>query len=516
MQYYLILFVKNGNFELKLPFFVILMGRNKRTGRNEAMHLIFIILILLLPFLRNLMAQLIVVLESRNPEKTASWLAIFAVCPFFGLILYVLFGRSPREAKLFRLKHLPGSRLPQISSRQKEELSSQNIFFQEGSAGSKRLARLLLQSGFAPLSRNNQITVLTNGEEKFRALLRDLELAIDHIHMEYYIFHADQIGTDVQNILIRKAQAGVNVRMIFDGLGSRKLPKAFLHSLTEAGVEIGWFFPLRFPQVMGTLNYRNHRKLVVVDGEIGYLGGINVGDEYLSRNPKYGFWRDTHLRLEGESVLTLQETFFNDWYFITQVEIKGKRYYPHLEPVGETLTQVIAGGPDSKQESMKELFFTILATAQKEILLTTPYFIPDESMIMALKSAALSGITVKVLVQGKPDHRLPYLASSSYFNDLLNAGVEIYRYQKGILHSKVLTVDEQISIVGSANFDIRSFQVDFELSAMIYSSQLTERLNEDFNRDLKDSLQLNREEHMNRPLWQKVQEANARLLSPLL
>lgn len=432
------------------------------------------------------------------------------------MILYILFGRSPREAKLFRLKHLPGSRLPKISSHQKENLSSQNIFFQGGSAESKRLVRLMLQSGFAPISRNNQITVLTNGEEKFRALLSDLELAKDHIHMEYYIFHADQIGTDVQNVLIRKAQAGVKVRMIFDGLGSRKLPKAFLQSLTDAGVEISWFFPLRFPQVIGTLNYRNHRKLVVVDGKIGYLGGINVGDEYLSRNPKYGFWRDTHLRLEGESVQTIQETFFNDWYFITQDEIREDHYYPHLEPVGETLTQVIAGGPDSEQESMKELFFTILATAQKEILLTTPYFIPDESMIMALKSASLSGISVKVLVQGKPDHRLPYLASASYFDDLLNTGVEIYRYQKGILHSKVLTVDEQICIVGSANFDIRSFQVDFELSAIIFSSELTERLNLDFERDLKDSIQLNRGDYPKRPLWQKIQEANARLLSPLL
>lgn len=478
--------------------------------------MIYIILIFLLTLLGNFIAQIIVVLESKNPEKTAYWLAIFAVWPFFGLILYILLGRSPREAKLFRLKHLPGSRLPQISSQQDDELSSRDIFFQEGSTGSKRLARLILQSSFAPLSRNNQITVLTNGEEKFRALLHDLELAKDHIHMEYYIFHADQIGTDVQSILIRKAQAGVQVRMIFDGLGSRKLPKAFLHSLTEAGVEIGWFSPLLFPQVIGTLNYRNHRKLVVVDGKIGYLGGINVGDEYLSRNPKYGFWRDTHLRLEGESVQTMQETFFNDWYFITQDEIREERYYPHLEPAGETLTQVIAGGPDSKQESMKELFFTILATAQKEILLTTPYFIPDESMTMALKSAALSGIIVKVLVQGKPDHRLPYLATSSYFDDLLNAGVEIYRYQKGILHSKVLAVDGQICIVGSANFDIRSFQVDFELSAMIYNSKLTKRLNQDFNRDLQDSIQLNRRDHANRPFWQKVLEANARLLSPLL
>lgn len=463
-----------------------------------------------------LIAQLVVVLESKNSEKTASWLAIFTIFPLLGWILYILFGCSPRKVQLFHLKHLPDSRLPQVSIRQKEEVSSKNIYLQEESSVSKRMVRLLLQSGFAPLSRNNQITVLTNGQEKFTALLRDLESAQDHIHMEYYIFRADQIGREIQGLLIRKSSSGVKVRLIFDGLGSHQLPTVFLKDLTEAGIEVGWFFPLHFPQMIGTLNYRNHRKLVVIDGKTGYLGGINVGDEYLSRVSKYGFWRDTHLRLVGESVRTMQETFLNDWYFITKEEIKAKQYYPQLESWGETLTQLIAGGPDSKPESMKELFFTILATAQQEILLTTPYFIPDESMIMALKSAALSGISVKVLVQGKPDHKIPFLASSSYFEDLLNSGVQIYRYQKGILHSKVLTVDEHICIVGSANFDIRSFQLDFELSALIYSSELAVRLNKDFRQDLLDSRQISKEEYVNRPLGQKMKEANARLLSPLL
>jgi cardiolipin synthase A/B len=480
------------------------------------MQMIWFILIALLPLSCNLIAQLVVILESKNPERTASWLAIFAMWPFLGFFLYVVFGCTPRKAKLFYSKHLPGNRLPRVSNHQIKEFSSEEIFFQDESAGSKRLARLLLQSGFAPLTRNNQITVLTNGEEKFKALFIDLEAAQDHIHMEYYIFHADDVGREVSNVLIRKAKSGVKVRMIFDGLGSHQLPKDFIKALIDAGIEIGWFFPLRFPQVIGTLNYRNHRKLVVIDGKVGYLGGINVGDEYLSRSPKYGFWRDTHFRLEGESVQTMQATFLNDWYFIRQEEITERRYYPRLEAFGETLVQVIAGGPDSRKESMKELFFTVLATAEKEILLTTPYFIPDESMIMGLKSAALSGINVKVLVQGKPDHKIPYLASSSYFEDLLNVGVEVYRYEKGTLHSKVLTVDEKICIVGSANFDIRSFQLDFELNAMIYNAEITKRLNQDFYQDLKFSIRVDREMHASRPLWQKMKEANARLLSPLL
>jgi cardiolipin synthase len=212
----------------------------------------------------------------------------------------------------------------------------------------------------------------------------------------------------------------------------------------------------------------------------------------------------------------MQETFLNDWYFLTQQKINDKRYYPDTQIKGEVLTQILAGGPDSRQEPMKELFFTILLTAEKEILLTTPYFIPDESMIMALKSAAQSGLKVILLVQGKPDHQLSYLASSSYFEDLLKAGVQIYRYQKGILHSKVVIIDQKISIVGSANFDIRSFLIDFELSALIYNSQIAERLKSDFQADLQDSVHLQYTEFNQRSLWLKIIEANVSLLSPLL
>lgn len=212
----------------------------------------------------------------------------------------------------------------------------------------------------------------------------------------------------------------------------------------------------------------------------------------------------------------MQATFLNDWYFLTQQELSDRRYYPQPQVVGKALTQILAGGPDSKQEPLKELFFTILATAEKEILLTTPYFIPDASMLMALKSAALSGLKVVILVQGKPDHQLTFLASASYFEDLLKAGVQIYRYQKGILHSKVLIIDQQMSVVGSANFDIRSFQLDFELSALIYSPEIAERLYVDFQHDLEESSLLNYEEFSQRKLWQRMKEANASLLAPLL
>lgn len=430
--------------------------------------------------------------------------------------MYLLFGYSGHKRKLFKEKHQPNNILSKILEMQKELLFKYDVYFNDQSYISKRLVFLTLHSAKAPLSQRNIIRVLTNGEQKFASLFKDLIKAKNHIHLEYYIFRDDELGNELLNILINRVKAGVEVRVIFDALGCHTLSKSFIQKMRNSGIEVHLFFPLKFPHIFQTLNYRNHRKLVVIDGEIGYLGGLNVGNEYISKDPKFGFWRDTHLRLEGESVQMMQITFLNDWYFLTKEELVDSRFYPDPKVTGEALIQILAGGPDSWQEPMKELFFTLVETAQKEILLTTPYFIPDESMMMALKSAALSGLKVVILVQGIPDHQLPYLASASYFEELLKSGIEIYRYKKGILHNKVLIIDQKVSLVGSANFDIRSFQVDFELSALIYSSETAKRLHEDFLHDLQDSTLLDYREFSQRKLWQRIKEANAALLAPML
>ena len=454
--------------------------------------------------------------ENRKPNKLVSWLAIFALWPFLTGIIYLLFGYSGHKRELFKEKHQPNNLLNQILAKQKELLLKQDVYFNDQSYISKRLVFLTLHSAKSPLSQRNIIRVLTNGEQKFASLFKDLIEAKNHIHLEYYIFRDDELGNELLNILINKVKAGVEVRVILDALGCHTLSKSFIQKMRNSGIEVHLFFPLKFPHILQTLNYRNHRKLVVIDGKIGYLGGLNIGNEYISKDPKFGFWRDTHLRLEGESVQMMQMTFLNDWYFLTQQELVDSRFYPEPQVTGEALIQILAGGPDSRQEPIKELYFTLVETAQKEILLTTPYFIPDESMTMALKSAALSGLKVVILVQGIPDHQLPYLASAAYFEELLKSGVEIYRYKKGILHSKILIIDQKISLVGSANFDIRSFQVDFELSALIYSSETAKRLYEDFLQDLKDSTLLDYREFSQRKLWQRMKEANAALLAPML
>lgn len=379
----------------------------------------------------------------------------------------------------------------------------------------KKLARLLFNDADALLTLNNRSEVLTNGRKTFRALFSALENAKDHIHLEYYIFHYDAIGRDILNLLMRKASEGVKVRVLVDGLGNRSLEKRF-GELRRAGVETAGFYPVRFPFFTRRLNLRNHRKIVVVDGQVGFLGGLNVGDEYLSRNKKIGFWRDTFLKLEGDSVNFLQTVFLNDWNVVTHEELKGTWFYPEPQQLGRQLTQIAATGPDSNWGSMLQIFFVALTSAEKTIYIETPYFIPDEGSFMALKTAALSGLDVRIILQGIPDHSLTYWAAHSYIEELLEAGVRIFRYTKGILHAKVLILDSEIGVVGSTNFDIRSFSLNFEISAFIYEREFAHRLEQDFQQDLVDSVEVELEAYKLRPLSNRIKESGARLFSPLL
>jgi len=286
--------------------------------------------------------------------------------------------------------------------------------------------------------------------------------------------------------------------------------------LKKVGVEAEGFYPVRFPFFSRRLNLRNHRKIVVVDGRVGFIGGLNVGDEYLSRNKKIGFWRDTFLKLEGDSVNFLQSVFLNDWNGVTHQDINDPLYYPQPLQMGTQMTQIAATGPDSDWGSMLQIFFVALTSAEKRIYIETPYFIPDEGSVMALKTAALSGLDVRIILQGVPDHKITYWASHSYVEELLESGVRIYRYQKGIIHAKVLILDGEVGVVGSTNFDIRSFSLNFEISAFIYNRKFAQRLELDFHQDLEDSEEIELAEYKKRPLSNRVKESGARLFSPLL
>ena len=432
-----------------------------------------------------------------------------------GALLYVLLGRVVRKHRLSRHKQVRLEKTEEILIDRQVRPSAEDVDQAGDSSMNRKLARLLLNDADAPLTLNNRSEVLTNGQKTFRALFSALETAKDHIHLEYYIFHNDAIGKDILNLLLRKASEGVKVRVLVDGLGNRSLEKRF-GELRKAGVETAGFYPVRFPFFSRRLNLRNHRKIVVVDGRVGFLGGLNVGDEYLSRNKKIGFWRDTFLKLEGDSVNFLQRVFLNDWNGVTHQAISHPSYYPQVQHFGSQMTQIAATGPDSDWGSMLQIFFVALTSAEKTIYIETPYFIPDEGSVMALKTAALSGLDVRIILQGVPDHKITYWASHSYVEELLESGVRIYRYQKGILHAKILILDSEIGVVGSTNFDIRSFSLNFEISAFIYEHAFALRLEEDFHQDLADSEELVLEEYKLRPLSNRIKESSARLFSPLL
>lgn len=459
----------------------------------------------------------VMLLENRDPSKTVAWLFILSLLPVIGIILYIVFGRQTRGQELFQNKHLPGNPLAHTVHQQQHNDENVGGMHQPShSEWNKKFTRLLLNSGSAPLTRYNHVDILTNGNEKFMALFNSLEEAKHHIHLCYYSLRSDEIGEDVLKILARKVSEGVEVRVIVDGLGSHSISGAFMQRMRQAGIQAEWFFPVRFPYITPKLNLRNHRKIVVVDGQTGFMGGLNIGDEYLSRDPKLGFWRDTHLKLEGEAVHALQSIFLNDWFFVTHEKIQGEAYFPEVQVTETQGIQVVASGPDSNWASILQGFFSALTLARDRIIIETPYFIPDESLIMALKTAALSGLDVRVIVQGVPEHQLTYWASHSYYEELLQAGVKIFKYNKGILHAKVLIIDQVLACVGSANVDIRSFNLDFEISAFLYGEVVAVSLMQDLDQDIRNSMELDLAIFQKRPFIDRLKESYARLLSPLL
>ena len=469
----------------------------------------------LISFLQVVLIWRAILLENRDPVKTVAWFFILSLLPGLGFILYVVFGQKTQKL-LFQNKHAPDNQLAKMVRLQQSNSDSGDIVPQLNTDLEQKLASLLLNSGFAPMTIHNQVEILLNGDEKFQALFKALEGATHHIHLSYYIFKDDEIGEDVLKILARKVTEGVEVRVLLDGLGSISITGNIMRSMRQAGIQAEWFFPIRFPYLTSKLNMRYHRKIVVVDGRTGFMGGLNIGDEYLSRDSKLGFWRDTHLKLEGEVVHTLQSIFLNDWFFVTRQVIQGTSYFPKINISQALPVQIGASGPDSNWASILQGFFSAITMAKHSVYIETPYFIPDESLIMALKTAALSGLDVQLIVQGIPEHKLIYWAMHSYFEELLQAGVKIFAYMKGILHAKILLIDHQLASVGAANMDNRSFFLHFELCAFIYDESLVNRLKLDFGQDLNESNELELKAYQTRPVLERLKESSARLFSPLL
>lgn len=456
----------------------------------------------------------VIFLEKQDPAKTIAWLLILAVLPILGFFLYLLIGRKVRKRKIYLNKELDNHSLafPTLVT---NELVYEDIIKNYRLEHHKNLLTLLINNNDSPFTNNNKCKVLNNGDEAFAAIFESLEKAEKQIHIESFIIRDDNLGNIFKKLLIKKAKEGLEIRLIYDGVGSWRLSKNFIKDLHEAGIETACFNPIFFPFLHYRIDFRNHRKIIIVDGHTGFVGGLNIGDEYIHQGP-LGYWRDTHLKIEGEAIYYIQKTFVSEWEFVSGKNIT-KICIPDGGTIfGQDLVQIANSGPDSYWESISQVYFATMSSATDSIYFYTPYLIPNESILTALKIAALSGVDVRIIVPSVPDKKVVYWATKSYFEELLQAGVKIYRYQKGFLHSKALIVDGVVASIGSANMDLRSFKLDFELNALIYSSPSIDILIKEFFNDIKECEELAYESYKNRGIFMRFKESLGRLISPLL
>ena len=450
----------------------------------------------------------VVVSENRNPVKSLAWVTVLLVVPVVGLVLYVFFGRNIQNKRIISRKNRRKLRRLGAGG----NIDPRRLHLPEKVIPMVSLAYSLCGTGY---HEGNSVEVFDNGRDKFDALLRDIAGARRFINMQYYIIADDEIGTRVMDALIERARAGVKVRIIYDHVGSFKLKKKSLRRLRDAGIEAYPFFKVVFPPFGTRINWRNHRKIVVIDGETGYIGGMNVADRYLTGGKLFTTWRDLHLRIQGPSVGALQQSFAVDWNFMGQ---------PLLEDVagGEPVTenpvgmQLVTGGPTTQWLNMTLLFQQAISSAQKCVYIQTPYFLPSEGLLHALQGAALSKVDVRVMLPKRSDSDMLRWASNSYIQECLRAGVKIYLYEKGMLHSKAIIVDDEFVTIGSTNFDFRSFEHNFEANMLLYSKDFNARLKELFFRDQRDCHRMTSAEWRRRPWTEKALESVMRLFSPIL
>ncbi len=464
-----------------------------------------------------LVMVVVIIMENQDPIKTLSWILILFLIPFFGIILYIYFGVNPKKRKMIIMKEMSDKMsLDRLIQDQMIRLNKKIFIRDQRLVPKRHLMKLLLNNSKALITEYNNIRVLNNGRQTFGSIIYELESARNHIHLEFYIIEDDQVGNRIKEILMRKALAGCDVKVLYDDLGSWSLSRRYIRELTSSGVKVMNFMPVKTYAFANKLNFRLHRKIIVIDGRVGFVGGINIADRYLRGLGKNTRWRDTHLRLEGESVRSLQAIFLLDWNYANETSDYDLGYFPENTITEQKLVQIVASGPDSDWESIMQAYFAAIATATRYVYISTPYFLPNQSILTALKTVALSGVDVKLLLPERNDSWMVGRSSRSYVKELLEAGVHVYFYHKGFTHSKLMMVDDVFSSVGTANMDIRSFNQDFEANALIYNEDVTRELKQDFEDDILNSNEIFLEPWEQRKMFEKMQESVARMFSPLL
>ena len=465
-----------------------------------------------------LIALTIIFLERKNPSATLAWIMILFLLPIAGIILYILFSQNIARKKIFRLTRLEEETINGSLDEQLREIEEKTFTFATPEAKLWRdMIHLNQLYGRAFYTQNNRVTIMTNGRHKFKSLIKDIENATTSINIMYFIIKNDVVGRRLIDALTVKAREGVEVRLLMDSMGSRKINDKVLEKFIAAGGKRAYFFPPKFKIFNIRFNYRNHRKLAVIDGDVGYIGGFNIAREYLGMKKKFGFWRDTHLRLTGTCVQDINARFLMDWRFASKEKVVvSEAYYSDVIEAGNTGVQIVSSGPDSERVEVKRAYMKMIASAQRNIYLQTPYFVPDASILESLKMAAQSGVDVRIMIPCMPDHMFVYWATYSYVGELIQSGGRAFIYDKGFLHAKTIVVDGEVASVGSANFDRRSFTLNFEANAFIYDAEEACKLEAIFENDINECHELTRSLYSKRSAWIRFKEAVARLLSDLL
>ncbi len=468
----------------------------------------------------NLVCSIVIIFfQRRDPKSVWGWLLLLYFVPILGIVFYVVFGQDFHKSKMFHIKEIEDE-INSTIHRQEDSILRRE--FEEKQPSVKRYADLVLynlQSAGAVFTDDNDVTIYEDGNEKFNALIEDLKKAEHYIHLQYYIIREDELFTRIKDVLIERAKNGVEVRVLYDAMGCRSTGKKLWKSLRAHGIQVAEFFPALFGRLQLRLNYRNHRKIVIIDGKVGYVGGFNVGREYLGLDRRFGYWRDTHLRITGSSVVFLQLRFILDWNYAAKENLLKKRQYfevPDDAIRGKTGIQIVSSGPDSTYENIKNNYLKLITRSRDSIYIQTPYFIPDETVYDALRVAALSGVDVKIMIPCKPDHPFVYWATYSYIGDMIAAGAKCYTYDNGFLHAKGLISDGKALSFGTANMDIRSFKLNFEVNATIYDEDTAAKMQEIFMEDLSKSTEITAYVYGQRSLLVRIKEQICRLFSPVL
>lgn len=470
-------------------------------------------------FINILLSIMIVFFERREPRSVWTWLLLLYFVPIVGIFLYFMIGHDFHREHMFRTKEIEDAIHSAIRT-QEETIRTDR--FHPTDPRLRKFSDLVLfnlEASDSVYTADNHVEIFTDGKKKFRALYEEILRAKKYIHIQYYIIRDDELWRSLEKALIQKARSGVEVRILYDSMGCRTMLKRRWKRLAAEGIQIGEFFPAVLRRLQLRINYRNHRKIVVIDGRTAFVGGFNVGREYLGLDEKFGYWRDTHLKIQGSAVLALHIRFILDWNYATKQNLFTQDEYFQEEDkrkAGREAVQIISSGPDAKEQNIRDTYLKMISKARKNIYIQTPYFIPDESVLDAIRIAAMSGVDVRLMIPCKPDHPFVYWATYSYVGDLLEAGAKCYTYNNGFLHAKGMTVDGVVSCYGTANMDIRSFKLNFEVNAVIYSAKVTEELDRRFREDLKYCTHITPYIYGQRSWMVRVKEQFSRLLSPLL